>query len=174
MYSKKGSLQLSVNAIVVFVLAFAMLGVGLFLTNMIKEQVGGGVMSVVDINELRNPPSADDSITISREVTIKKGKKINLDVGYYNKDSGTNYDAVIGIEKCKSEAGEVFETDSELPAVISNPVNVGASEGAQYRIIFSLKGVEYTAGTYVCKMIVYSEDDGAVYDTDSFFLEVTS
>ena len=86
-FSKNASLNLSVNAIVVFVLAFSMLGVGLYVTNLIRENVGSGIISVVNIQDLKSPPSPEDPITISREVSLKKGKETKLDLGYYNKET---------------------------------------------------------------------------------------
>ena len=41
--NKKAALELSVNAIIIFVLAFAMLGVGLTVTNMLSKKVEEGV-----------------------------------------------------------------------------------------------------------------------------------
>ena len=50
---KKGSLELSVNAIVVFVLAFAMLSVGFFLVNMIRGQLQDVVPQVFKLENFQ-------------------------------------------------------------------------------------------------------------------------
>lgn len=187
--SKKADLSLSVNAIVVFVLAFSMLGVGLYVTNLIRENVGSGITSVVNIQDLKSPPSAEDPITISREVTLKKGKEIKLDIGYYNKNTEEAKNVKMGISDCITPNGESLGmVEGGLgadPLLVVSPVasSVGASEGKGYKIKIVDKsdaGILST-GSYVCTMIAFdpelTSDWGSIedpYEEKQFFLNVVS
>jgi len=184
-FSKKASLNLSVNAIVVFVLAFAMLGVGLYVTNLIRESVGGGVMEVVNLQDLKNPPSAEDPITISREVTLKKGKEIKLDIGYYNKNGQMAEGAQLGISECIDPMGSSVpftgDLNNDLLLVVSPRSNVGASEGKGFKIRIVDNDNGLVTGTYVCTMFAYSQDITSgwgsfddPYESKQFFLNVVS
>ncbi|MBT4540712.1 hypothetical protein HOC35_04315 [Candidatus Woesearchaeota archaeon] len=188
-FSKNASLNLSVNAIVVFVLAFSMLGVGLYVTNLIRENVGSGITSVVNIQDLKSPPSAEDPITVSREVTLKKGKEIKLDIGYYNKETIAATHARIGISSCITPTGEELEGmenggSGEDTLLVVSPFAsmVGASEGKGYKIKIadqSEAGILPT-GAYVCTMIVFDpegDDKGSIdnpYEEKQFFLNIVS
>jgi hypothetical protein len=200
--NKRASLELSVNAIVIFVLAFSMLGVGLYVTNLIRENVGSGITSVVNIQDLKSPPSAEDPITISREVTLKKGKEIKLDIGYYNKETREAANAKIGISQCISPDGTDIPFEKQAGAettnsilVVSPTANVGASEGKGYKIKLADNSdnadddFKLITGSYVCTMIVYdsvggsyndgwgefpTEGNGNPYEEKQFFLNVVS
>lgn len=174
---KKGSLELSVNAIVIFVLAFAMLGVGLYIVNLVRENVGPEIIDATHLNQLKNPPSAENSITIPQEVTLKKGDEAKQEIAYYNKEARIANNAKIGISSCitpdnteimfeKSEGSD----DTNPLMVISPKGNVGSSEAGVYKIKIvdnSKKTDEkykLTTGTYVCTLIVYNGGDGAYED----------
>lgn len=189
--SKKADLSLSVNAIVVFVLAFSMLGVGLYVTNLIRENVGSGITSVVNIQDLKSPPSAEDPITISREVTLKKGKEIKLDIGYYNKNTEEATDARLGISSCISPSGEELALETggadkttDYLLFVSPKATIGASEGKGYKvkIVDNSKetGTDLITGSYVCTMVAFNPDSTDVgsldnpYEEKQFFLNVVS
>ncbi len=201
--NKRASLELSVNAIVIFVLAFSMLGVGLYVTNLIRENVGSGITSVVNIQDLKSPPSAEDPITISREVTLKKGKEIKLDIGYYNKETQQAKNAKIGISQCISPTGVDITFEKQEGAESVNPVlvvsptaSVGASEGKGYKLklVDNSGNVDddekkLITGSYVCTMVVYdavggtypdgwgefpTEGNSNAYEEKQFFLNVVS
>ena len=85
--SKRGSLNLSINAIVVLILAITMLGLGLgFIRNIfIKAD------KLVDVDDmgLQKRPGPDDPITVSpSKITMKMmGTESNVGVAYYNADA---------------------------------------------------------------------------------------
>ena len=190
-FSKNASLNLSVNAIVVFVLAFSMLGVGLYVTNLIRTHVGEGIGSVVNIQDLKSPPSPEDPITVSREVTLKKGKEIKLDIGYYNKNTDEASNARVGISNCIKPDGEELmlpeggTSNDALLIVSPSAKSVGASEGKGYKVkvVDNSKdiGEPLTTGSYVCTMMVFdpalSSDWGSYddpYEEKQFFLNIVS
>ena len=147
---KKGSLNLSVNSIVVFVLAFALLSVGLGFTYMFRERGEAGLGSLLSFEDLKEPASASKPITIDREININRNQKnVPLDVGYYNKDSVPYSDVTLQISSCYKGDGTAVNSEN-LPVAGSIPQHVSASEGVGYRIMLTEKGL--TAGTYICKL----------------------
>jgi hypothetical protein len=168
---KKGSLDLSVNSIIVFVLAFAMLGVGLYFTNMIKDRIAGGTIKVLDLNDLKNPPDASNTITVPNDVTIKRNKPLNLDIGFYNKANTQAEMATIGIKGCLDD--QQNNVTLNVPTISSPSENVDSTSGKGFKVILTEKGLNQ--GTYICTMYVYKAGDkNTVYDTKQFFLTVAS
>jgi len=166
---KRGSLNLSVNAIVVFVLAFALLSVGLGFTYMFRERGEAGLASLLNFEDLKEPPSSDKPLTIDREVNIRRGSSLQLDIGYYNSDSGPHNAVQLLIEQCFTETGT--ETSTK-PTIASVPQQVDASEGVGFRVI--MKADDMPGGqTYICKLKAEDSTDGKL-EEKQFYLTVIS
>tara|TARA_Y100000310_G_scaffold338331_1_gene427666 strand:+ start:539 stop:1153 length:615 start_codon:yes stop_codon:yes gene_type:complete len=74
--AKKASLNLSMNAIVVLILAITMLGLGLTFMRGLFQQATERVTEAVSSQELTNPPTRDTPLTIAPgEVTLRKSEK---------------------------------------------------------------------------------------------------
>jgi hypothetical protein len=193
--NKRSSLSLSVNAIVVFVLAFAMLGVGLWFVNEIRKGLGDTTGDVFDISDLKNPPTSDNPITISENINLKRGGSVELDVGFYNVRAQDVADATVGIKECvynneDQPGGSASEkvpdgTDpavpSQLPSITSPSTTVKASEGAGFKIIMKEKGKLIAGTTYVCSLCIYKRGGSCqtaadVYEdlSGTFFLTIAS
>ncbi len=189
--NKKAALELSVNAIIIFVLAFAMLGVGLTVTNMLSKKVEEGV-GIIDVTELViDEPSSQDPITLPNKIDLRRGKQAELQVGYYNTASDMAFSATMGIAKCLDTETTLVPTEN-LPTVVSSSEDVAASDSSGYKIVIRENSV-LDAGTYVCTMVVYNGEQfqgenaavyaydarndpamTAIYESDSFFLNVVS
>ncbi|MFH1072197.1 MAG: hypothetical protein V1743_02095 [Nanoarchaeota archaeon] len=186
---KRGSLSLSVNAIVVFILAFAMLGVGLFFINTIREKLTQGAVGVFDINQLKNPPTSDRPIVIPNEVTIKKMKKANLEIGYYNKGANevtgahpiiiecrdefnnclgkpaTSLDGYSGCVaggtaiQCPTATGTTNCLDDKLPIIASTTANVPGGEGKGFKVSLKENGLQVNQD-YVCTLAIVDDTTG--------------
>ena len=82
---KKGSLNLSVNAIVVLILAITMLGLGLGFMKGMFGKVSGKIDAAIDSADLKNPPSLDNPLTIStKTITINRGGSGDIQVAFLN------------------------------------------------------------------------------------------
>src|SRR3989338_4760817 len=62
--NKKADLSLSINAIVILILAITMLGLGLTFMRGLFKQATGKVESAVSSQELANPPTIDNPVTL--------------------------------------------------------------------------------------------------------------
>lgn len=177
--SKKGSLELSANAIVIFVLAFVMLGVGLFITNLLKERAAEAIEgSFGSLEGLKQQPDAINTITVPDTISIKRGSKLKLEVGFYNKRNADISSARMKITQCIDEDEIIYDgssVETPLPAVTSSVGTVPASSGESFKLDIKLKDTGYPPGTYICTLSVLSgETEETIEDSESFFLEVTA
>lgn len=87
MFKKKGSLELSVNAIVVIVLAIAMLGLGIAFT----KNMFGKFTDQFTIPEPTIEPSPDDPIALYNEkMDLAGDKDSSFTINYLNADSSAS------------------------------------------------------------------------------------
>ncbi len=169
---KKASLNLSVNAIVVFVLAFALLSVGLFFTNLIKDRIASGTLKAVNLNELKNPPTADIPITVPNVVNIKRGKQNSeLEIGFYNRGNTVAASATLNISKCINSTKAVMP-GNKIPLIASDIIDVDSTTGVGFPVILTERKLEQ--GTYICTLDVVNSDTGELYESKSFRLVVGS
>ena len=82
---KRGSLELSVNAIVIFIIAFAMLGVGLFFINKVRTAIDIDPKSFLPPDQMKYPPSSENPLTIE-SIKIKSKAKMDTLIGVYAKN----------------------------------------------------------------------------------------
>lgn len=181
---RKGSLSLSVNAIVVFVLAFAMLSVGIIFTNYIKNALMEKGMGAINIEDLQTPPSATDPLTFpTSEMTIKTNGKKSIDIGYYNTGDSEAINAKPEFLKCISEDGTPTE---DKPSIAAIPETVEPGTATGFRANINM--VSWPKGTYICKIGVLNagengdgeanpdasdtESIGYIYETSSITINV--
>ncbi len=189
--NKKGALSLSVNAIIVFVLAFAMLGVGLTVTNLLSEKVTGGIANLPTDELVIQQPSSTDPITLPQNIDLKRNGEEKLQFGFYNKNPTTASLATVGIVECKYSTGTGTGalTAEEIPLILSTSQDVDASDAAGYLIAIQDQGL--SAGTYVCTLVIYNgdttlyvdafdayskrtDDPTPIYGQEQFFLNIVT
>ncbi|MBN1645978.1 hypothetical protein JW868_02975 [Candidatus Woesearchaeota archaeon] len=170
---KKGSLSLSVNAIVVFILAFAMLGVGIYFVNIIRDNIGSGALAVFDANELPNPPTADKPITMPTEITIKGGATEKYDIGFYNVGPDDATDATPVIKACYGDGNTTDEAQADRPFIISSFATVPKYESKAFPIKIKTSDDLESNKTWVCTLEMQkSRTPSIVYESTSFFFNV--
>src|SRR3989338_11215629 len=82
---KKADLSLSINAIVILILAITMLGLGLTFMRGLFKQIGTKVSEAVDANELVNPPTFDNPITVAPgEISLRQGENGKVTLAFMN------------------------------------------------------------------------------------------
>ncbi len=194
MYSRRGSLNLSVNAIVVLILAITMLGLGLtFVRNMFGSATGklGDVITSADI---RNPASAQNTITVPEELTIKRGTTKQLEISFYNTKAGELPDASLYVKSCIFGKDEPSTTENEqksfTPKISAPAQPAKASQAIGYKALLKVEnkygGVDVEPLTYICvlqigKFTAKSNTDSTLeikdadeYDSKQFFMTVVS
>jgi len=173
-FNKKGSLGMSINAIVMLVMAMALLGLGLtFIRGMMGGATGklGGAIDAADLSE---PPTPQNPVTMDRTVKVKQGKSTTLKIGFYNADSEEANDVYPYFPSgaCKASSAEEFE-----PNLVALPQTVPTGESVAYEVILDMNGVNLGStsvppGTYACSLDI--GDETTPVETKQFFLEITS
>jgi len=86
--NKKGSLSLSMEAIVILIFAVVMLGLGLTFVRTMFGSITGKARNAIDIADLAAKPSEGEPITFSPlNPNVKEGEQIQVQVGFYNPSS---------------------------------------------------------------------------------------
>ena len=188
---KKGDLSLSVNAIVVFVLAFAMLGVGLFLVQLIKGQAATVTEKAFDIKLLEEKPDATRTIIFPDTLRLAPGGTEKPVSGFYNIGLvETDADTFPLITNCKAGGKDVSAADSTyctagtkneancLPKVSGSVGVVPRAKGVGFKVIITDQDKLSSGTTYICDFVITSAIKSAettgpnYYDKMQFFLEI--
>lgn len=161
--NKKGDLSLSVNTIVIIILAITLLGLGL---TFIQTLVGGAtdkIGSFIDTTDLSEKPTSGRPLVVPTTLEVKYDSSRNVNVGFYNKGPGTLQNAKLMIDKCISTTGGNVVTGVEI--VAPEKTELGPSETVAYLAVLSVSGV--AEGNYICTLGM----DGTSITTD-FYLNV--
>ena len=138
--NKKADLSLSVNSIVVLILAITMLGLGLGFVSGMFGKVSKQVEEQISKEPEPSPPTASNPITLSRESIIANpGESVVLKVSIYNSGStalSVLKDGIITTGTC-----------SALSNIKNNAQSIPAKE---YRTFNVLADAISTTGTKLC------------------------
>lgn len=168
---KRGALELSVNSIVIMVIAFVVLGLILTFTRMIFKTAEEKTVGAFAITDLETKPTAENPITFPRTVNIKKDGKETMKIGFYNRGSDTAEAAVFNISSCVGEDGEGITENA--PSIVSLPQTVGPSESVAYNIVLKDNGGLAGGANYICIINLVKQGDASkIYETQQLFLKV--
>ncbi len=167
--NKQGSLQLSINAIVVLVMAMVVLGLGLgFIRNLINkgQDKFEGAIKMTDIE---NKASATEPLKVDRDVSMKSGGSTELKVSFYNTDTSAVDVSITpsggpGTLNCYGASG----TAGFSMVSMGQHVDPGSVKG--YRVLLSDDGSAST-GRYTCSIVAY--DGSSDLETTNFYLTIT-
>ncbi len=90
-FNKKASLNLSINAIVVLVMAMVVLGLGLTFIKTLLGTAQDKFVEVVKEEDIKNPATEQDPFKIPEELSISASKENKLTFSFYNLHDSGNY-----------------------------------------------------------------------------------
>jgi hypothetical protein len=177
--SRKGSLELSVNAIVVLVMAIAILGLGLAFIRGALGKAQTNVFRAIDNAQLENPATTEHPATVDRNILIKGTNPSELKLGFYNTGSDKNIKPVVG--NCQGVDTSGVEVTTAMPtfSISSGQLDAPAGTAIGFQGLIKAEGVSATtgpvAGTYTCT-IEFQDTDAAnaVIETAQAYITVTS
>lgn len=184
-FSKKAALNLSVEAIIIFVLAFAMLGVGIFVTEQLRETATVGLGKAQElVRNIEESPTADKPIVgiVSSGFELPVKKDMDFAIKYYNSGRTTATAAIPVIDECKSSStGETssYANDGEYPVnVVAAAEDISSSDEGEFPMVLqnnNLLGDE----KYICKLKIIEEGsdeagETVVYESLTFLLTVSA
>lgn len=166
MRDKKGALELSINAIVIIILAVVLLGLALVFIQDIFKKGAGGVLEIIDVSKLRIPPTADNPITMTDTVAIGSKEKKTLEIGFYCKETTDCANAYPTISACQyQEGGNAVNT----PFITSLSTTVKSGSASGFKLVIEEKGMTTSttasagtqAGLYICNLEFRDKTDTA-------------
>lgn len=152
--NKKAAIELSINTIVVIVLAMSMLILGLVLVKNIFT--GATDVTSMTNDQVKNQVSKmfgdDDKLVIypdSRLIEIKQGKAGGFGIGIQNLRSGSSTDVKFSYEVTVSDP-DVKKKCGKTEKEIESLINVGRTE----------TGIEVPSGDLVARKVVFTSEIG--------------
>lgn len=150
-YKKKGSLELSVNAIVVLVLAITMLGIGISFTKGLFE--GANFDLTVDLPE----PTANEPVSLpGREIDFVQKGKTRLNVKFYNPTAfevnDGDYPTIFCSESGNSNPHEIY------PVAAGQKLLSGRT--GEYFLVVDGNDLIFEPGTYSCRIMLCADTNG--------------
>ena len=178
---KKAALNLSVEAIIVFVLAFAMLGVGIFVTDQLKN-IGTQVIQTSEdiLGRIEESPTADRPIVGIKKsgVSLPLNDPLELSIGFYNADKDSALEATLIVDDCKSSSTGItssYADGGKYPVqVVASDEDVAPSTKKGFLVVMNNNNLE-SGETYICKLKVVKDGEVSTeYESITFFLNVIS
>jgi hypothetical protein len=153
---KKGGMELSINAIVILIIAMVVLGIGILFIRNLFAKSGEKLTTAISSQEIKNPATPETPLVADREVNIqmsKPTKTIILSVfnPSVNTASGVNVsmsNCVAGISTLKNDAsGYSFKTALQ---------DIPANRYVGYQAIVTFNASQLsTDDTIVCKLMAF-------------------
>jgi len=171
---KKGSLDISINAIVILVVAIVVLGLILGMVRTWFAKAGGEVEGLLDVGDIKDHADANTPFRVPSTIQVKTGDSVSVSAAFYNTAGSEQTNVDITLNSCKSVLNNQNIDPTELPVLVSIPSSkVGASseQGFKLRLNTNLESGKVPFGTYLCQMGVTS--DAGELRTAVFTLEVT-
>jgi hypothetical protein len=136
----KKAFELSINMIIIVILAFAMLGVGMYIINQLKFDIPPLPQACET-----NPPTADSPICLENDIEVGRGKQVQLPIAFYNdEDEDMTGDILPEITCSPNIDGEELELKTTAIGT-----NIPITEVGEYMIV--IKTPKSSArGTYPC------------------------
>ncbi len=156
----RGGLALSMNAIVVLILAIAMLGVGLYTVRLVKTRVVGEFEKLEASIPDPSKVTAATPITLSPETLVGgAGETVGLKVNIYN----------IGV--ARQLAPNITSCDV-IDGVQVNPKQIEQAESDIFTMLVDItKG--QAAGRYLCSLSIDFTEEDATITTKTVDLPIT-
>jgi len=128
--NKKGGMELSINAIVILIIAMVVLGIGILFIRGMFAKAQTTTFKALTSQETTNPASADRPLVADREVTISTtSPTATLAISVYNTGTSSINDLSISVDKCIATEDIVIGSGSpqDVTSAISFTQITGAS-----------------------------------------------
>ena len=180
---RKGSLNLSIQAIVIVVIAFVVLGLGLgFVRNTFKDISGtsSSVQEQIRQQILEDLRTGNKKLSFpATTLNIEKGNSQDIAIGVKNVNNA-ELEFRVDIATIKQQGSSLTEadllTEGQVQFFLNNgPFTLGSTNAEAYNIKISAEG---DTGTYLIRLVITDngvlDDDGnpTIYAEKSFFVNI--
>jgi hypothetical protein len=145
---KKGDLSLSVNAIVVLVIAIIFLGLAIGFTTKLIGSSKDKLLSGVENVDISSPATSENQMVFDGKLEVKANAKQPLKISFYNNEGNTLTNSKPYIEKCIKDDGTVAATLN----FTALPVDIAPYKEQRFQTMLTSTG---GTGNFICvvKMI---------------------
>ncbi len=152
---RKGSMQLSIEAIIILVIAMVLLGLGISFIRTFFAQGEETLMQPFDAIQFGCSPDSQSPITISpSEPEVKSGGQIRPKICVYaNKPAELGNEVQLSITECRGIEAAGGE-NTLVPELIAVKQPISRTEIGGFNTILSAKqgGQDLPVGTYICTL----------------------
>ena len=129
---KRGGMELSINAIVILIIALTVLGL---IIGFVRGSLGGLREKVREAAaiEVREPATPEVPLKITKTVNIPFKSRAEADVSFYNRGTST-VNVVVNISGCISATGNFTDAESQGAVTRMLPIEVKPGEVKSFRI----------------------------------------
>lgn len=159
-FSRKGSMQLSIEAIIILVIAMVLLGLGIAFIQGFFKTGEQKLLEPFDAIEFGCDPTANDPITTSpTKIELKSGDQFEVKVCVYAKEHAES--AIVGFESCRNT---VDPSASMMPTILAASQTIQRTEVGGFTTILSANdastGDPLEPATYICTLAAVTDSDG--------------
>lgn len=153
--NKRGSLELSANAIVILIIAITILGLGLGFVRTLFGSLAEKIGLEAENIDFSEPPTALRPITMVKNMELARGKEVKLKIGFFNNKYCTEAYKDVGyvpmFKNCVYADGPWTGGDynDNLPRVTAAPAQLECGQTAEFSSIISGKST-MPQGESVC------------------------
>ncbi|MBN2421074.1 hypothetical protein JXB27_02230 [Candidatus Woesearchaeota archaeon] len=155
---KKADLSLSINAIVILILAITVLSLGLTFIRSMFKSAGSKIEGAISLAELDSQPTIEKPITIPETVEIPSTGSTTIKIGIFNLDPSAEFSSAKPIlSECilagsatddTTATDETETTGSAGPFTLTTTTQtIAKRSSAAYKAILQTSA---SGGTYVC------------------------
>jgi len=180
MKSRKGSMELGINAIVILIIALALLGLGIGFVTKLFTASQSKMVRIIDRTELPIHADASNQMVFDTStLQVKQGTDERLIVSVYNEGSNEAQDVRLMSSQCMDSAGvPTAPTDISIVSPIQS-IPAGLDSGYS-AIVAVASGAD--KGSYICTIVTtengnapgFSDLNGASHNPSrQLFITVT-
>ena len=174
---KKGGMELSINAIVILIIAMVVLGIGILFIRGLFAKSAEQLTTAISGQQIANPATADTPLVADREVLLSKSnptKTVVLSV--FNTGTSPAINVAVSMSNCVSGTSVIDNGKPSTPKTLdyysfkTSPQDISANTYAGYQgiVVFSDKAKASTdnpislesGDTIVCKLQASKESGG--------------
>lgn len=165
---KKGGMQLSINAIVILIIAMVVLGIGILFIRGMFGKSSERLTTAISSQDIQNPATPDKPLVADKEVLLPKSnptKTITMSVYNIAKDEAV--DVTVNMSNCVAGQSTINSSTEEYWTLKTAPQDIASNSyvGYQAVAVFEGSGLELVQGdTIVCKLEASGTKSGTTGD----------
>jgi len=156
---KKAGMELSINAIVILIIAMVVLGIAILFVRGMFGKLGERVGREIAKGEIATPATPENPLTVDKEISISKAElKKSIDISVYNSLSTDASNVKLNISCVNSTGGDVPTNKIVLATA---PLSIPKNSYVGYRAILSInEDIAKLGESFICRIVANTTTPG--------------